>query len=129
MLVGLLAGLMIAQPSMDRAMEDIKDARESVVEEMTSLRNTRISISTASHNNTTSVLNLTLENDGSNVITLSDVDILLNGTYMSGGIGSTGYFYPGEVRTFSLINITDPRSVKVVGPWGISDTTTTIARG
>jgi archaellum component FlaF (FlaF/FlaG flagellin family) len=120
---------MLAHPSMDRALEDIKDARESVVEEMTSLRNTGFSISSVGHNNTTSVMNLTLENDGSDVISLSEVDILLNGTYVVGGIGTIGYFYPGEVRTFSLTNITDPISVKVVGPWGISETTTTITRG
>ena len=96
---------------------------------MTSLKNTKISIKSVNHNNTTSILNLTLENDGSNVIALEEVDILLNGTYVSGGIGSIGYFYPGQEQTFSLTNITDPRSVKVVGPWGISDTTSTIVRG
>jgi archaellum component FlaF (FlaF/FlaG flagellin family) len=129
LLVGLLAGLMLAQPSFDRALDDLKDARESVVEEMINLRNTGISITSVSHNNTTSILNLTLENDGSSVITLSEVDVLLNGTYFPGGIGSTGYFYPGQELTFSLTNITDPRSVKVVGPWGLSDTTTMISKG
>ena len=129
MLIGLLAGLMIAQPSLDQALEDLKDARVSVVEEMTNLRNTKISITSVSHNNTTSVMNLTLENDGSNVIKLNAVDIILNGTYVSGGVGGTGYFYPGQEQTFSLSNITDPKSVKVVGPWGISDTTTKIVRG
>ena len=74
-------------------------------------------------------MNLTLENDGSEVITLSEVDLLLNGTYIKGGLGSSGYFYPGQVTTFSLSKITDPRSVKVVGPYGISDTTTSILSG
>lgn len=119
---------MIAQPSLDQALEDLKDARESVIEEMTNLRNTGISIGSASYNNTTSVLNLTLENDGSNVITLSEVDVLLNGTLISTGLTSLDYFYPGQEKRLSLNNVTDPRSVKVIGPWGISDTTATIVR-
>jgi archaellum component FlaF (FlaF/FlaG flagellin family) len=129
LLIGLLAGLMLAQPSFDRALDDLKGARESVVEEMTNLQNTGISITSVIHNSTTSVLNLTVENDGSIVITMSDVDILLNGTYISTGMTSLDYFYPGQDLTFSLTNITDPRSIKVVGPWGISDTTTMIVRG
>ena len=129
LLVGLLAGLMIAQPSLDQALEDLKDARESLVEEMTSLKNTKITINSANFNNTTSVLNITLENDGSNEISMEDLDILLNGTFVAGGVDNSGYFYPGQEHMVSLKNITDPRSVKVVGPWGISDTATKIGRG
>ncbi len=129
LLMGMITGLLLAQPSMDRAIEDMKDARESVAEELTEISSTRISLVSVNYNNTTSVLNLTMENDGSNVIPLEDFDLLLNGTYVSGGIGNTGYFYPGEIHSVSLSNVTDPRSVKIIGPWGISDSTSNIGSG
>jgi archaellum component FlaF (FlaF/FlaG flagellin family) len=119
----------LAQPSLDHALEDLKDARESVASEMMEMRNTGVSIVSAFHNNTTSVLNISIMNSGSSVLTASEVDLLLNGTYLSGGLGSSRYIYPGQTATLTVNNVTEPRSVKVVGPFGISDTTSSIKRG
>lgn len=114
---------------MDSALDDIKDARESITEEITQMSGTRLSIVSASYNNTTSVLNMTMENDGSYVIPMNDLDLLLNGTYVTGVLGDTGYIYPGQLHSVSLSNVTDPRSIKIVGTWGISDTTSKIGTG
>ncbi|MGA1866082.1 MAG: hypothetical protein ACMUFK_01300 [Thermoplasmatota archaeon] len=97
--------------------------------EMVEISNTGIAIVSALYNNTTSVLNLTLCNSGSSVMEISDIDVLLNGTYRTGATPSEGYLYPGQTRTLSMSNVTDPRSLKVIGPWGISDTTTSLGRG
>ena len=128
-MLGIATGLMLGQPSVDRALDHIKDARQGLADEFLDLHNTGISVTSASYNNTTSVLNVTIENTGSNVLELEDVDLLLNGTYVTGSPGDIGYIYPGQDLKMSLTNITDPRSIKVIGPWGISDQTTSIARG
>jgi archaellum component FlaF (FlaF/FlaG flagellin family) len=114
---------------MDSAMNDLKEARESVTKELTEMSETRLSIVSASYNNTTSVLVVTMGNEGSNVIPLEDLDLLLNGTYVSRGTSTAGYIYPGQTHSVNLSNVTDPRSVKVVGPWGISDSTSRIGSG
>jgi len=93
------------------------------------MRNTDISIISALHNNTTSVLNLTVENSGSSVLSLSDMNVIVNGTFVRSGFGTDGFLYPGQEMTISLSNMSGPRSVKGVGPWGISDTITSIGRG
>jgi len=121
--------IVIAQPALDSALDDLKDARESVTREIMEMRNTDISIVSALHNNTTSVLNLTVENSGSSVLSLADLNILVNGTFMRPGFGNDGFLYPGQEKMVSLLNMTDPLSVKVVGPWGISDTVSSIGTG
>ncbi|MGA1872713.1 MAG: hypothetical protein ACMUHY_03490 [Thermoplasmatota archaeon] len=129
LLLGLVMAVVVAQPSLDSAIKDLKDARESVANEMMEMRNTGITIVSALHNSSTSVLNLTVENSGSSVLRRSDVDILLNGTMVAAGLGAAGYIYPGQSTTLGIGNVTDPRSVKIVGPWGVSDTTTAIGKG
>ena len=86
--MGLITGILLAQPSVDSAMNDLKEARESVTQELTEMSETRLSIVSASYNNTTSVLVVTMENEGSNVIPLEDLDLLLNGTYVSRGMST-----------------------------------------
>jgi archaellum component FlaF (FlaF/FlaG flagellin family) len=128
-MIGLATGLMLAQPSIDRAIGDLRDARDSVTGEMVEIQNTGIAIAGASFNNTTSVLNVTVLNTGSNVLSLDSLDILLNGTYIKGIFEEYGFIYPGQERLVSLSNVTDPRSVKVIGPWGISVATMDISKG
>lgn len=120
---------MLAQPSLDRAMEDIRGANDEVQGSMVDIANTRFEVRSASYNNTTSILNVTLENTGSNTIEMEQVDLLLNGTIIDGSRLPSGFLYPGQIRNLSLSNITDPRSLKVIGPYGISDTTSDIGAG
>ena len=124
--LGLATGLLLAQPSIDSAIEDLRDAREGMFQEMSSMRNTDFEISSASFNNTTSYLNLTVRNTGSNILRINEMDMLVNGTYLLVVDVESTYIYPGQEQPFSLTNITDPRSIKLIGPWGISCTTNTI---
>jgi archaellum component FlaF (FlaF/FlaG flagellin family) len=128
-MIGLATGLMLAQPSIDKALTDLRDARDSATGEMVDIQNTGIAIAQASFNNTTSVLNVTVSNTGSTVLPLDSLDILLNGTYIKGIFEEYGFIYPGQEHLTSLSNVTDPRSVKLIGPWGLSVTTTEISKG
>jgi len=128
-MVGLATGLMLAQPSIDSALTDLRDAKEGLTDEMVEIQNTGIAIAEASFNNTISVLNVTVINTGSNVVALDSLDILLNGTYVKGIFEEYGFIYPGQEHLASISNVTDPRSVKIIGPWGISVTTREISKG
>ncbi|MGA1848909.1 MAG: hypothetical protein ACMUHB_06180 [Thermoplasmatota archaeon] len=128
-MIGLATGLMLAQPSIDKALTDLRDARDSVTGEMVDIQNTGIAIAQASFNNTTSVLNVTVLNTGSSVLPLDSLDFLLNGSYIREVFEEYGFIYAGQKHLASLSNVTDPRSVKVIGPWGISATTTEISKG
>lgn len=124
-LIGLMMGLMAAQPSLDNAMEHMKEVKDDSRDLSTTLASTDISISYASFNNTTSVLNVTVRNDGSTIMETNGVDILVNGTIESWTPDEI-YLYPSREMRISILNITDPRSVLVVERYGLSDHTETI---
>lgn len=122
-LMGLVVGLIIAQPSLEEAMEDLREIRKETTDLSLGLANSRISISSATHNNTTSVLNVTIQNEGSDVIDISDLDLLLNGTWKEWDPGNTIYIYPSKEVQATLRNVTDPISIKIIDRYGISDQT------
>lgn len=119
-LIGLAIGLMAAQPSLDNAIKDLQKAERESQDMSRSMSNSGISIAQASYNNTTSVLNLTIRNDGSAVMETEDIDILINGTMVSWDPDDI-YLYPSRGLHVTLSNITDPRSLMVVERYGISD--------
>ncbi|MFO8050252.1 MAG: hypothetical protein R6V01_00955 [Thermoplasmatota archaeon] len=120
---------MLAQPSLDRAVDDLEEARSTASKELVSLKNTDLFIASAGHNNTTLVLNITVQNSGSTVVRMEHIDLLLNGTLMDTSDHDGEFLYPGCSRVVSFGNMTDPRSVRMVGPWGITDSTTSIHAG
>jgi len=124
-LIGLMIGLMAAQPSLDNAMDHLKEVKDDSRDLSTTLASTDISISSASFNNTTSVLNVTIRNDGSTIMETNGVDILVNGTIESWTHDEI-YLYPSREMRISILNITDPISVMVVERYGLSDHTETI---
>ena len=124
-LIGLVVGLMAAQPSLDSAIGDMQDARNEGQEMARILSNSDISIAQASYNNTTSVLHITIMNEGSMVIETMDIDILVNGTVVAWTPDEI-YIYPSRELDVTLSNTTDPRSIMVVDRFGISDHTESI---
>lgn len=128
-MIGLLTGIMLAQPSIDRTIDDLKEARSGASDELIEMKNTDVSVSSAMYNNTTSVLNVSVMNTGSTVIGAADIDILVNGTLVDTSADDGLLLYPGKTWKSTVRNITDPASLRIVGPWGISDTITTFEAG
>jgi len=128
LLLGLLVGLAVAQPSMDQAVKDLREAREGAASELSGIKNTDISIGLVSYNSTTTTLSLTIVNEGAEVLDLGEVDIMVNGTWVDGGPAMEGYLYPQGSVDVTLTNIVDPRSIRAVAPWGIADQTEDIIR-
>ncbi len=118
--LGLIVGFLLAQPSIESAVDDLKEAREDIQDEMVSMKNTDIELVSASQNNTTKVLNVTIRNGGSTVFSTSELAILINGTIISPRFDPAGYLYPSQTTRAEIRDCYRPIFIKVVGPWGIS---------
>ncbi len=125
-LIGLVIGLILAEPSLEDAMDDLRETRKESSEKSLGLANSRISLTSAIFNNTTKVLNTTIENEGSTVLEIRHIDILLNGTWAEADFGGEDFIYPSDQVVATLKNVTQPASVKVVTRYGISDQTSEI---
>jgi archaellum component FlaF (FlaF/FlaG flagellin family) len=125
-LIGVVIGLILAEPSLEDAMDDLRETRKESSEKSLGLANSRISLISAIFNNTTKVLNTTIENEGSTVLEIRHIDILLNGTWAEADFGGKDFIYPSSRVVATLKNVTDPRSVKVVTRYGVSDQTSGI---
>lgn len=118
-LLGVMVGIMVAQPEIDRALEDIREARSGLTEEISALKGTDISIE-AVHNNTTGEMLLSVINIGSETIVVSDLDLLVDGTIRPASEVSDPTLYPGMEIDVRLKNVSRPSSVRAVGPYGIT---------
>jgi archaellum component FlaF (FlaF/FlaG flagellin family) len=118
-LLGIIVGILVAQPNIDRAMEDLKDARTEYSESMLGIRNTQFSIGGAIYNTTNKELKMDLINTGTAVIEGSVIDIILDGT-MASSTGMSARIYPGDKVTLTIKSAVKPASVIAVGPYGIS---------
>ena len=121
-LLGLVIGLAVAQPSIQRASDDIKDAREEFSEELLLIQNMDISISSCVLNATTAVMDVTLKNGGMTVWDVEDIHVMVNGTLVSHSAFPSTYCYPNEKLLIRVANTASPSSVMVVGPGGVGAT-------
>ena len=122
LMLGLVTGLILAQPSLERASQELRSAREEYSDLTLSTLNSGPKIKSAVFNNTSAVLNITITNDGAEVTDLDEMDILLNGTLMT-WTPAERYLFPDRDAVVSFSNITDPRSVMIVDRFGLMDHT------
>jgi archaellum component FlaF (FlaF/FlaG flagellin family) len=125
-LVGVVIGLILAEPSLEDAADDLRETRKESSEKTLEIMNTRMEMTSVSLNNTTKVLNITISNTGSTVIEIRHLDVLVNGTWTNADFGGGEYIYPsGEVRA-GINGIYGVSSVKIVSRYGIADQTSEI---
>jgi archaellum component FlaF (FlaF/FlaG flagellin family) len=125
-LVGVVIGLILAEPSLEDAADDLRETRKESSEKSLEIMNTRMEMTSVSLNNTTKVLNITISNTGSTVIEIRHLDVLVNGTWTNADFGGGEYIYPsGEVRA-GIEGIYEVSTVKIVSRYGIADQTSEI---
>lgn len=122
LMLGLVTGLILAHPSLERASQELRSAREEYSDLTLSTLNSGPKIASTVFNNTSAVLNITITNDGAEVTDLDEMDILLNGTLMT-WTPTERYLFPDRDAVVSFSNITDPRSVMIVDRFGLMDHT------
>ena len=118
-MLGIIVGLMVAQPEMEKAMEDLREARSGMAEEITALKGTDISIK-AEHNNTSGQLLVSVSNTGSEAIAASDLDLFVDGIMAAPSSISDSMLYPGSECELTLSVSARPDSIRVVGPYGVT---------
>ncbi|MGA1821307.1 MAG: hypothetical protein ACMUIG_02125 [Thermoplasmatota archaeon] len=127
-MMGFVIGALLAQPALDESIEDLKDARIETSDQFVELANTDFSIESAEYNSTTDVLNISIKNNGAGVIERDDINTLIDGWIVDSPFGEGLYVYPTQTATQTVNNVTDPGSVAVIGPYGISRITDNIVR-
>ena len=117
--LGLIVGFTVAQPALDRAIDDLRETRVDVHDELVDIKNTELSIS-ASYNSSTRVLNVTVKNSGTVPYTTTDIIVMVNGFAVDPDFDPPGMIYPSLETRASIKDCYRPLQVKVVGPWSIS---------
>ena len=120
---GLFLAAGILYPAMDNGMERVLDAQNDRDQAQLDLRNTDISITEAESDS------ITVRNTGSTSLTVSEVDLLVDGDYQERGSytttvdGSDNLWLPGETLTLENFDTDDAEDqIKVVTEHGISVT-------
>ena len=123
---GLFLATGILYPAMDNGMERINDAQVDRDQAQLDLRNTDISITEAEADS------ITVRNTGSTSLTVSEVDLLVDGNYQprdsysATADGSDNLWLPGETLTLNDFgddnDLTANDRIKVVTEHGISVT-------
>ena len=119
-MLGLMSGLVLAGPSIDSAISDLRDARQSSIDELVDVKGTSFEVVSMDLNTTSDVLRISVRNTGSTVIGLADTVVLFNGTMHNYRSSDGDLLYPGTTLELVLKDVPGPGTVRVVGPWGIS---------
>ena len=119
-LMGAVIGLAISQPHIDRAIGDLRGAREDLMDSAISIRNTDFSIEGASYNNTTGDLVIVVLNSGSEPLERAGFQFLLDGVLGDPASKGDPLIYPGVTALYSFDNVTKTLSVRIVGPFGLA---------
>lgn len=119
-LLGLVMGVLVAQPNIDQAMDDLKEARADYSAELLGIRNTQFTLENATYNSTSKTVEVVMANTGTTVIGGSEIDVLVDGIITQPSSGPGQWVYPGSVTTIALKSQSKPASVVLVGPYGIS---------
>jgi len=108
--------------------EMVNDAREERTDRNLERTNTAIEITTVNYNTTSDYLNVIVENTGSTELTVSDVDLLADNSYLTGyrtaveGEPATDLWLPRETLSINATVSPEPNRVKIVTGPGVAAT-------
>lgn len=134
----VFAGMFIAfgmfHTATTNGFERVSEAQEDRTDRTLAQQNTAIEVTGATWQGTANDLTVTVNNTGSESLSVSDVDLLANNSYLAGydtsvdGDTETDLWLPQEQLTITVTTLnTDPGRVKVVTGTGVADTATTEA--
>lgn len=118
---GAILSFAIVLESIESASETVRDAQASDDERRLAQLNTHISLLNGSANG--SVVDLNLTNNGSSVIHINTIDLLVNGTLYTpnitmktvDGVSGTGLWSPGQTLRLTIAApVGAPATVKIV---------------
>jgi flagellar protein FlaF len=131
-LVGVLVCAATLYPAVDRYEERRSDAVADRNERALTQQNTAVETLNATYNATSDRLNVTVWNTGTSVLSVPELDLLVDGTHTSvaandvtvSGDTTTEVWVPNERLSITVTESTTPEQVTVVTGPGVATTTT-----
>ena len=112
--------------------EQVQDAERASDDRVLETKNTAIEVANVSYNDTgTGKLTVNVTNNGSTTLSVSETDLLTNGTYVADdaylnrsvdGNNQTDVWMPGETYSMTVYQEPKPDRIKVVTSNGVSAT-------
>ena len=112
--------------------EQVQDAERASDDRVLEAKNTAIEVANVTHNDSgTGKLTVNVTNNGSTTLSVSETDLLTNGTYVADdaylgrsvdGNNQTDLWMPGETYSMTVSQSTEPDRIKVVTSNGVSAT-------
>lgn len=132
----VFAGMFIAfgmfHTATTNGFEKVSEAQEDRTDRTLAQQNTEIEITSAVWNTTSENLTVTVNNTGSESLSIEAVDLLANNSYQSGYITSidgdsdTDLWLPEEQLTITVTTLTaNPSRIKIVAGTGVAETAAT----
>jgi len=132
----VFAGMFIAfgmfHTATTNGFERVSEAQEDRTDRTLAQQNTAIEVTNATWNATGENLTVTVNNTGSESLTVSEVDLLANNSYVAGyntsvdGDAETDLWLPQEELTITITSLReDPGRIKIVTGTGVAETATT----
>ena len=131
-LVGMLVCAATLYPAVDRYGERRSDAVSDRNDRALTQQNTAVETLNATYNATSDRLNVTVWNTGASVLSVPELDLLVDGTHTSvaandvtvSGDTTTEVWAPNERLNITVTESTTPEQVTVVTGPGVATTTT-----
>jgi flagellar protein FlaF len=132
----VFAGMFIAfgmfHTATTNGFERVSEAQNDRTDRTLAQQNTAIDVTSAIWNTTSGNVTVTVGNTGSESLTVDEVDLLANNSYISGyatsvdGDTETDLWLPQEQLTITVASLNDnPGRIKLVTGTGVADSTTT----
>jgi len=132
----VFAGMFIAfgmfHTATTNGFERVSEAQEDRTDRTLAQQNTAINVTSATWNDSANELTVNVTNTGAESLTVSEVDLLANNSYLAGydtsveGDTETDLWLPQEQLTVTVTSLSeDPGRIKFVTGTGVADTTTT----
>lgn len=131
--LGVLVSASVFVPAAEHALEEVSDARDGRGERLLDQRNSGVEVVNVTYDNTSEVLNVSVNNTGTTTLGVNETDLLVDGVLQTGynttvsGEGNRTLWLPGETLTFTVSGVTsEPGRVKVAAETGVAAASTNV---
>ena len=132
--IGFLISVGLLYPAVEQSVQDVSDATDQRQDRMLETRNSDALVYSATYNNTSDVLNVTVNNSGTVTMGTAATDLLVDGRLATnrstfvGGVDGRELWVPGEQLRIEANGVTTaPERVVVVTGTGLERANTSVA--
>lgn len=127
--VGVLLAGSILYPTISNSFDQINTAQSEYNQDVRAMRDTDITIRTASYNKTNDTLSIVVENTGTTSLTVNNTDVLVDNNYTATyanqsveGVSDANLWLEGENLRIEIETKDTPNRVKIATRFGVQAT-------